>query len=88
MVAVNKWDGLQSDQRDQVKMDLDRKLDFLSFAKTHFVSALKGTGISQLMKSVDSAYAAATAWRVCSAISNMMPSLATGSTKKRLRNWR
>ncbi len=61
VVAVNKWDGLQSDQRDQVKTDLDRKLDFLSFAKTHFISALKGTGISQLMKSVDSAYAAATA---------------------------
>lgn len=61
VVAVNKWDGLQSDQRDQVKTDLDRKLDFLSFAKTHFISALKGTGISQLMKSVDAAYAAATA---------------------------
>ena len=61
VVAVNKWDGLQSDDRDQVKNDLDRKLDFLSFAKTHFISALKGTGISQLMKSVDSAYAAATA---------------------------
>jgi GTP-binding protein len=61
VVAVNKWDGLQSDDRDQVKTDLDRKLDFLSFAKTHFISALKGTGISQLMKSVDAAYAAATA---------------------------
>lgn len=61
VVAVNKWDGLQSDQRDQVKNDLDRKLDFLGFAKTHFVSALRGTGITQLMKSVESAYAAATA---------------------------
>ncbi len=61
VVAVNKWDGLQSDDRDEVKIDLDRKLDFLSFAKTHFISALKGTGIAQLMKSVDSAYAAATA---------------------------
>ena len=61
VVAVNKWDGLQSDQRDQVKNDLDRKLDFLGFAKTHFVSALRGTGISQLLKSVESAYAAATA---------------------------
>lgn len=61
VVAVNKWDGLQSDQRDQVKNDLDRKLDFLGFAKTHFVSALRGTGITQLMKSVDAAYAAATA---------------------------
>ncbi|MGB9988950.1 ribosome biogenesis GTPase Der [Pseudoduganella rhizocola] len=61
VVAVNKWDGLQSDQRDQVKMDMDRKLDFLGFAKTHFISALKGTNIGPLMKSVNAAYAAATA---------------------------
>jgi GTP-binding protein len=61
VVAVNKWDGLQTDQRDEVKIDLDRKLDFLSFANTHFVSALRGTGITQLMKSVEAAYAAATA---------------------------
>src|SRR5450830_92622 len=60
-VAVNKWDGLQSDQRDEIKIDLDRKLDFLSFAKTHFISALKNSGIAQMMKSVDAAYAAATA---------------------------
>ena len=61
VLAVNKWDGLQSDQRDQVKMDLDRKVDFLSWAKTHFISALKGTNIGPLMKSVDQAYNAATA---------------------------
>ncbi len=61
VVAVNKWDGLQSDRRDEIKIDLDRKLDFLSFAKTHFISALKGTNIGPLMKSVDAAYAAATA---------------------------
>jgi GTP-binding protein len=61
VVAVNKWDGLQTEERDEVKIDLDRKLDFLSFAKTHFVSALRGTGVSQLMKSVEAAYAAATA---------------------------
>ncbi|WP_020652900.1 ribosome biogenesis GTPase Der [Massilia niastensis] len=61
VVVVNKWDGLQSDQRDQVKTDLDRKLDFLGFAKTHFISALKGTGVTQMMKSVEAAYAAATA---------------------------
>jgi GTP-binding protein len=60
-VAVNKWDGLKTDERDEVKIDLDRKLDFLSFANTHFVSALRGTGITQLMKSVEAAYAAATA---------------------------
>ncbi len=61
VVAVNKWDGLQSDQRDEIKIDLDRKLDFLSFAKTHFISALKSQGIAPMMKSVEAAYAAATA---------------------------
>jgi len=61
VVAVNKWDGLTSDQRDQVKNDIDRKLNFLDFAETKFISALKGTNINQLMKSIDTAYAAATA---------------------------
>ncbi|MDB5949228.1 MAG: der, partial [Massilia sp.] len=61
VVAVNKWDGLRSDERDEIKIDIDRKLDFLSFAKTHFISALKNTGIGPLLKSVDAAYAAATA---------------------------
>jgi len=61
VVGVNKWDGLTSDRRDEIKIDLDRKLSFLSFAKFHFVSALKSTGIPLMMKSVDAAYAAATA---------------------------
>ncbi len=61
VVAVNKWDGLQSDQRDQIKNDIDRKLDFLGFAEMKFISALKGTGINHLMKAIDTAYAAATA---------------------------
>jgi len=60
VVGVNKWDGLVSDKRDEIKIDLERKLNFLSFAKFHFISALKSTGIAPLMKSVDSAYAAAT----------------------------
>ncbi|MGN6387896.1 MAG: ribosome biogenesis GTPase Der [Burkholderiaceae bacterium] len=61
VVGVNKWDGLDVDRRDQIKRDIERKLSFLSFAKFHFISALKGTGINPLMKSVDAAYAAATA---------------------------
>ena len=61
VVGVNKWDGLSTERRDEIKSDLDRKLSFLSFAKTHFISALKATGIPLMMKSVDAAYAAATA---------------------------
>jgi GTP-binding protein len=59
VVGVNKWDGLTTDQRDHIKREMDRKLSFLSFAKFHFISALKGTGIAPLMKSIDAAYAAA-----------------------------
>jgi GTP-binding protein len=61
VVAVNKWDGLTSDQRDSIKNDIDRKLDFLGFAEMKFISALKGSGIVHLMKAVDKAYASATA---------------------------
>lgn len=61
VVGVNKWDGLISDKRDEIKMDLERKLNFLSFAKFHFISALKSTGIDPLMKSINSAYTAAMA---------------------------
>ena len=59
VVGVNKWDGLTSSRRDEIKIDLDRKLDFLSFAKFHFISALKSTGVDQLMKSIHAAYVAA-----------------------------
>ncbi|KIF82434.1 ribosome biogenesis GTPase Der [Noviherbaspirillum autotrophicum] len=61
VVGVNKWDGLDADKRDQIKMDMERKLNFLFFAKFHFISALKGSGIAPLMKSVEAAYEAAMA---------------------------
>jgi len=61
VVAVNKWDGLVVDQRDEIKRDIERKLGFLSFAQFHFISALKATGINSMMKSVDQAYLAAMA---------------------------
>ncbi len=60
VVAVNKWDAATEEQRDRIKLDMDRKLHFLSFAKWHFISALKGAGIGAMMRSVDDAYVAAT----------------------------
>ena len=59
VVGVNKWDGLNTDQRDHIKREIERKLSFLSFAKMHFISALKGTGIPPMLKSIDAAYEAA-----------------------------
>ena len=61
VVAVNKWDGLDSYVRDQIKETLEAKLKFLEFANFHYVSALKGQGLVGIFKSVDAAYKAATA---------------------------
>ena len=59
VVGVNKWDGLDQDTREHIKREIERKLSFLSFAKMHFISATKGTGIPPMMKSINAAYEAA-----------------------------
>lgn len=59
-LAVNKWDHLDTDTRARIKSELDRRLTFIDFAKIHFISALHGTGVGELLGSVREAYAAAT----------------------------
>jgi GTP-binding protein len=60
VVGINKWDGLDVVARDEVKRQIARKLPFIGWARFHHLSALKGHGIDGLMRSVLSAYAAAT----------------------------
>lgn len=93
VVGINKWDGLDQDKRKEVKSEVERKLHFLSFAKFHYVSALKSTGISALMRSIDSAYAAAMAklstprlTRVLEeAIEHQQPPRKQGGTRPKMR---
>lgn len=59
VVAINKWDGLDEEKRERIQREFDRKLRFLSFAKMHTVSALKGQGVNALLRSVNVAHAAA-----------------------------
>jgi GTP-binding protein len=59
VIAVNKWDGIPQDQRVAIRAGLDLRLDFLTFAPVHFISARHGTGVGELMSSVRSAYRAA-----------------------------
>ncbi|TCS70111.1 GTP-binding protein [Sulfuritortus calidifontis] len=61
VVAVNKWDAVDSYRREQVKREIALKLGFLDYAKFHFISALHGSGVGDLLKSVNEAYAAAMA---------------------------
>jgi GTP-binding protein len=59
VVAINKWDGLDADKREWIQREFERKLRFLSFAKMHTISALKGQGVNAVLKSVNEAHAAA-----------------------------
>ncbi|AHG86667.1 GTPase Der [Bibersteinia trehalosi USDA-ARS-USMARC-190] len=60
VIVVNKWDGLSQDIKDNVKSELDRRLDFIDFARVHFISALYGSGVGNLFDSIQEAYACAT----------------------------
>ncbi len=58
--AVNKWDGTELEQKNHVKRELERRLTFIDFATTHFISALHGSGVGNLYKSIHAAYGSAT----------------------------
>lgn len=58
-LGVNKWDGLSERSRQDIREALDRKLPFLDFIETHFVSALHGSNIFDLLGSAAAAADAA-----------------------------
>ena len=60
VLAVNKWDGIEPDQREWIKSELNRRLQFAAYADTHFISALHGSGVGLLYKSINAAYQSAT----------------------------
>lgn len=60
VIALNKWDGLEDAHKHYVKNELERRLRFVDFANIHFISALHGTGVGNLYKSIEQAYHSAT----------------------------
>jgi GTP-binding protein len=59
IIAINKWDGIPADQREEIHRQLALRLDFVPFAPLHFISARHGTGVGELMQSTVRAYEAA-----------------------------
>ncbi|MEO1077947.1 MAG: ribosome biogenesis GTPase Der [Pseudomonadota bacterium] len=59
VLAINKWDGLDDDQREWVRREVERRLRFVDYADTHYISALHGSGVGKLFASIDAAFAAA-----------------------------
>jgi GTP-binding protein len=60
VVAVNKWDGLEKYQREQVEALLSRKLTFIEWAQAVRISAKHGSGLRELFRAIHRAHASAT----------------------------
>ncbi|MGH8270416.1 MAG: ribosome biogenesis GTPase Der, partial [Steroidobacteraceae bacterium] len=59
ILAINKWDGIPAEQREEIHRQLALRIDFVAFAPLHFISARHGTGVGELMQSAVRAYEAA-----------------------------
>ncbi len=59
VLAVNKWDAVDSYQRETLKRQIEQRLAFLKFAPMHHISALKRQGLSALWNAMADAYASA-----------------------------
>ncbi|WP_431272962.1 ribosome biogenesis GTPase Der [Variovorax ureilyticus] len=60
VIAVNKWDAVDSYQREQVQRQIEIRLPFLKFAALHFISAAKRQGLGPLWQSIVQAHKSAT----------------------------
>jgi GTP-binding protein len=59
VLAVNKWDAVDSYQRELLQRSIETRLAFLKFANLHFISAKKRQGLGPLWTSIREAHAAA-----------------------------
>jgi GTPase len=53
IIAVNKLDGMETSDKERVKAQLERKFVFVDYAIHHDISALHGTGVGNLFKSIN-----------------------------------
>ncbi|GJM09521.1 MAG: GTPase Der [Lysobacteraceae bacterium] len=60
VVAVNKWDDVDRDERSSVRNEVARRLNFAPFLDVIQISALHGSGLGELMIAVDQAWKSAT----------------------------
>ncbi|WP_019591696.1 ribosome biogenesis GTPase Der [Thioalkalivibrio sp. ALE20] len=59
VVAVNKWDGMDPDDREWVRSEMQRRLGFVDYARMRLISALHGSNVGHLLDDVREAHASA-----------------------------
>ncbi|MBE9548994.1 MAG: ribosome biogenesis GTPase Der [Proteobacteria bacterium] len=59
VIAINKWDCIDAEQRKSLKSELDRRLTYAEFARRITLSALHGSGLRELMNAVNESWRSA-----------------------------
>ncbi len=59
VLAINKWDAVDSYQRETLARSVETRLGFLKFASIHYISAVKRQGLGPVWKSIAQAHASA-----------------------------
>ncbi len=77
VIAINKWDGIDTDQKAKLMRELDIKLNFIQNVKIHKISALHGTGVGELFPSIHKAYTSATKRFTPSKLTDIMNNIVT-----------
>ncbi|MEJ1095704.1 MULTISPECIES: ribosome biogenesis GTPase Der [unclassified Pseudoxanthomonas] len=72
VVAINKWDGLTTYQREQAEALLSRKLSFVEWAEAVRISAKHGSGLRELFRAIHRAHASATKELVTSEVNKAL----------------
>ena len=60
VIVLNKWDGMEEYDRKQVLSEMDRRLQFVPWARRLRMSALHGSGLKELYTAVKEAWRSAT----------------------------
>lgn len=77
VIVVNKWDGMEADDRDRLKDELDRRLRFANFATVQFISALHGSGVGNLFAPIETAWRSALAGHKTNNLSKLLEQAVT-----------
>ena len=59
VVAINKWDGMEAEEKEVIKSEVRRRLRFIDFAAVHFISARHGSGVGKIYESIHAAFESA-----------------------------
>ena len=60
VIAVNKWDAIDSYQREMLERSIESRLSFLKFAPLVHISAKRRQGLGPLWQAIDASWASAT----------------------------